>query len=622
MSPLLTALARYAGLSSPAPITAPEAKTSAAAPLIALQYQRQPVWSPRDYAAFSREGFMQNPVVYRCVRMISEAAASVPIDLYAGDQELAEHPLLDLLREPNPMQSRPDLLESWYSFLLVSGNAYMEAVALGGALRELYVLRPDRIQIVLGTDGWPVSYDYTVAGNRVSYTDDPVPGVRPILHQALFHPANDYYGLSPIEAAATAIDIHNAASAWNKAMLDNSALPSGALVYTAADRQLTADQYARLKSELESTFQGAKNAGRPMLLEGGLDWRAMSMSPKDMDFTESKRQAARDIALALGVPPMLLGIPGDNTHANYQEANRAFWRHTILPLTGRTLKALSAWLGAAYGGGLELRVDLDGIEALSAERDQLWSRVGAASFLTDEEKRAAVGYGAGADSVEGKFFNPGQPRVPAGSSEGGRWGSGGGPTVPISEALSTGQDADGSNSNKAPDWDDYQLTGKEPNLGGFSPDRPGWHDYTARPSEVCTSQVPCTAEEMANQLSRFAYPGQDPSKQVVDGDVRSVYDPRVGLGQGVPAGPIVVWVSPDGLTIINRTRPGHVLFDGQIVRHAHRGPNGAWYVTTHGIGNNENAAIAYANKTQGPQIFRVLDQHLRLNIDRHHGTRK
>ncbi len=424
MSPILSALARYAGLSRYAPIAAPEAKTSAAAPLIALQYQRQPVWSPRDYGAFAREGFMQNPVVYRSVRMIAEAAASVAFCLYAGDQEITDHPLLDLLRVPNPTQSRAELLEAWYSYLLVSGNAYLEAVATGSTLRELYVLRPDRISIIPGTDGWPASYDYTVKGHKVSYSGDAVPGVRPILHQALFHPTNDYYGLSPIEAASTAIDIHNAASAWNKAMLDNSALPSGALVYTAADRQLTAEQYARLKSELESTFQGAKNAGRPMLLEGGLDWRAMSLSPKDMDFTESKRQAARDIALALGVPPMLLGIPGDNTHANYQEANRAFWRHTILPLTGRTLQALSAWLGAAYGGGLELRVDLDGVEALSTERDGLWARVGAAGFLTDDEKRAAVGYGAGS-GVRVKLFNPGQPRLPKGQPGGGEWTDGG-----------------------------------------------------------------------------------------------------------------------------------------------------------------------------------------------------
>ena len=151
----------------------------------------------------------------------------------------------------------------------------------------------------------------------------------------------------------------------------------------------------------------------------------MSLSPKDMDFTESKRQAARDIALALGVPPMLLGIPGDTTHANYQEANRAFWRHTVLPLTGRSLQALSNWLGAAYGGGLELRMDLDGIEALSAERDGLWARIGAAGFLTDDEKRAAVGYGVG-DGASVKLFNPGQPRVPSGSSDAGRWAGGGG----------------------------------------------------------------------------------------------------------------------------------------------------------------------------------------------------
>ena len=395
MPNLLQRLAGLAGVRAHAPLIAPpEAKQSAVGPLIAMQYQRQPVWSPRDYASFAREGFTQNPIVYRSIRMIAEAAASVPLDLFSGDTEIGEHPLLDLLRKPNPMQSRPDFLEAWYGFLLVAGNTYAEAVGVGSTLRELYVLRPDRMTIVPGTDGWPLSHNYTVNGTSVSFTGDAVPGVRKILHQSLFNPSNDYYGLSPIEAAATAIDIHNAASAWNKAMLDNSALPSGALVFNSGDRQLTSEQYERLKAELEVSFQGAKNAGRPMLLEGGLDWRAMSMTPKDMDFIESKRQAARDIATALGVPPMLLGIPGDLTHANFQEANRGFWRHTVLPLVGRSMKALSEWLGPAWGGGLELRADLDGIEALSAERDALWSRVGAAAFLTDAEKRAAVGYGS------------------------------------------------------------------------------------------------------------------------------------------------------------------------------------------------------------------------------------
>src|SRR5918999_115601 len=370
----------------------PEAKASAAGPLIALDGLGAPAWMPRDYAAFAREGMMQNAVVYRSVRMIAEAAASVPLLLYAGDEEIGAHPLLDLLARPSPGATSSDLLEAWYGFLLVAGNAYLEAVAIGGQLRELHALRPDRMRVVPGADGWPEAFEYAAGGRTHRFAGEAAPGVPPILHVKLFHPANDHYGLSPLEAAATAIDIHNTASRWNKALLDNSARPSGALVYSAGGH-LTGEQFERLKAELETSFQGARNAGRPLLLEGGLDWKSMSLSPKDMDFIEAKHLAAREIALALGVPPMLLGIPGDNTYANYQEANRTFWRQTVLPLVHRTARSLSAWLAPAWGEALALKPDLDAIEALSAEREALWARLERSSFLTVDEKRAAVGYG-------------------------------------------------------------------------------------------------------------------------------------------------------------------------------------------------------------------------------------
>ncbi len=80
----------------------------------------------------------------------------------------------------------------------------------------------------------------------------------------------------------------------------------------------------------------------------------MAFSPADMDFINAKHVAAREIALAFGVPPMLLGIPGDNTYANYQEANRAFWRLTLLPLVDKVLAALARWLGADFGAALGL----------------------------------------------------------------------------------------------------------------------------------------------------------------------------------------------------------------------------------------------------------------------------
>ena len=119
----------------------------------------------------------------------------------------------------------------------------------------------------------------------------------------------------------------------------------------------------------------------------------MGLTPKDMDFMEARNGAARDIALAFGVPPMLLGIPGDNTYANYQEANRAFYRLTVLPMVMRTARELSAWLSPLFGDDVRLWFDADQVFGLTGERDALWARVGAADFLSEDEKREAVGYG-------------------------------------------------------------------------------------------------------------------------------------------------------------------------------------------------------------------------------------
>jgi HK97 family phage portal protein len=273
---------------------------------------------------------------------------------------------------------------------LLAGNAYLECVSVEAAPRELYALRPDRMRLAPGPDGWPAAYEYTVAGRTVRFAQDGEPP--PILHVALPHPLDDHYGFAPLEAAAVASDTHAAATKWNKALLDNAARPSGALVYAGADGALLSEaQFERLKRELESTYQGSANAGRPLLLEGGLDWKAMSLSPKDMDFLEAKRTAAREIALAFGVPPMLLGIPGDNTYSNYQEANRALWRQTVLPLAGRLTAAIGQWLAPLYPE-LRIVIDTDQIDALSADRAAAWRRVADAPFLTINEKRTALGY--------------------------------------------------------------------------------------------------------------------------------------------------------------------------------------------------------------------------------------
>lgn len=370
----------------------PEVKASATGRVVAWGNQGRVRWSARDVGSLSRSGFMANPVGFRAVKLIAEAAAALPLVVQDQARRYEVHPVVDLMRRPNAGQGRAELFEAVYGHLLLSGNAYLEAVAGVGALPgELHVLRSDRMAVVPGGDGWPVAYDYTVGAKAHRF--DMTGALPPICHIRSFHPQDDHYGFSPLQAAAVALDVHSSASAWSKALLDNAARPSGAIVYRGADGQsaLTADQFDRLVSEMESHHQGARNAGRPMLLEGGLDWKPMGFSPSDMEFQKTKESAAREIATAFGVPPMLLGIPGDATYANYAEANRAFYRLTVLPLAARVTAAVSSWLSVFTGEAVEIRPDLDQVPALSVERDAAWARIAAADFLTQAEKRVALG---------------------------------------------------------------------------------------------------------------------------------------------------------------------------------------------------------------------------------------
>ncbi|MHA6262185.1 phage portal protein [Arenibacterium sp. CAU 1754] len=371
---------------------APEQKASATGPVVAYHGAGRVAWSPRDTVSLTKTGFSGNPVGFRSVKLIAEAAAALPLVLQDSARRYETHPVLGLISRPNLAQGRAELMEALFGQLLLTGNAYVEAVSGEGALPlELHVLRSDRMRVVPGNDGWPVAYEYAVGARKHRF--DATGAVSPVCHVKSFHPQDDHYGFAPLQAAAMAVDVHNSASRWSKSLLDNAARPSGALVYRSADGQgaMAEDQFQRLSSEIEANYQGARNAGRPMVLEGGLDWKPMGFSPSDMEFQKTKDAAAREIALAFGVPPMLLGIQGDATYANYQEANRAFFRLTVLPLATRVASVLSDWLSQFTGEALELKPDLDQVPALAAERDAQWSRVTSADFLTDAEKRSLLG---------------------------------------------------------------------------------------------------------------------------------------------------------------------------------------------------------------------------------------
>ena len=211
-----------------------EQKSAGMTSMFAMAGNRPASWSQSDYATMARKGFMANPVVYRCVRMISQTAAAVPLLLYQDVQELDKHPVLDLLARPNERQGGKDFFEMIFGHLLVSGNAYVELVNVGDNPRELHCLRPDRVRILNDRQGWCEGYEYSTGNTKKRYRIDEQ-GVSPILHLSLFHPLDDQQGFPPLQAALTALDVHNSSNQWNKSLLDNSARPSGAPVYPSSN---------------------------------------------------------------------------------------------------------------------------------------------------------------------------------------------------------------------------------------------------------------------------------------------------------------------------------------------------------------------------------------------------
>ena len=386
-------------------VAAEQSKASEAGPVFAVQNVGRPVWTKRDLAKLAEEAYRKNVIAFRSIKLVSDSAASVKWNLFqtaAGDRRAIEdHDLLKLWAKPNPTMGRSEYVQNVVGYYLIAGNSYLEAV---GPERkpplELWTPRPDRMQVIAGRFGLPQGFVYKVGGKEKTWDADLVTGKSAILHLKTFHPLDDWYGMSAVEAAARSVDLRNIADDHNNALIRNGARPSGALVYdprdkTASDR-LGDEQFVRLKAELED-HQRVGNTGQPMLLEGGLRWEQMGLSPLDMDFLNAKNTSSRDIALAFGVPPQLLGIPGDSTFSNYQEARLALWEETVIPLLRMLRDELNGWLAPMFGDGLELEPDLDDVPALALRRQARMEAFDGVSYLSINQKLKAAGF----EDVEG-----------------------------------------------------------------------------------------------------------------------------------------------------------------------------------------------------------------------------
>ena len=353
------------------------------------------------YQDLAKEGYLKNAIVYRCVNEISKGASAVEYCLKSGDQMIEVHPMLDLIARPNPLQSYAEFSQALFGFLLLSGNAYI--LKVGGDIgrpKELHLLRPDRVVINGGNKAIPESYDYMINGRvQESYPVDQDTGASDLKHIKLWNPLDDYYGCSPLSAAAVEVDQHNLSSKHNINLLNNGARPSGAVIFKPKDESgfnvnLSEAQRQQLLTDLNNRFQGAGNAGRPLLLEGDFDWREMGLSPKDMDFINLKHMSATDIALCFGVPSQLVGVPDAQTYSNVAEARLALYEETIIPHLRLIQSDLNEWLIPMFGENLRFEYMVESIPALSERKRKTFENVTSAvreGIMTRNEAREVLG---------------------------------------------------------------------------------------------------------------------------------------------------------------------------------------------------------------------------------------
>jgi HK97 family phage portal protein len=377
-----------------------EEKASATGQAIAYWTSGQPVYSDRNYETFAREAYVRNAIAHRCISLIAQAGASVPWLLNdRSGKEIESHPVLDLLARPNPLTPGAPFFEAVYAFYLIAGNAYVEGVGPGGKRppRELYPLRPDRMKVVPGADAMPVRYEYEANGITARFDVDRVTGRSPILHWKSFNPTNDFYGMSAVDPASYAIDRHTEAANHNTAVLQNGATPSGAMVFkpVTVDGQATTASREIIElaeQRITERYAGARNAGRPMVLGGNVDWLTFGMTMEQLQLNESKLDAAQDICIAFGVPIALM-LPGQSTYNNVREAKLALYLETVLPMVEKFRDHLNAWLLPGFGEGLHLDLNLDEIEALAPLREirqEQTAKLYAAGLITLDEGREAL----------------------------------------------------------------------------------------------------------------------------------------------------------------------------------------------------------------------------------------
>lgn len=380
-------------------------KSNPVSSLFSFGKVNQPQWSEFS-AKYAGELYKNIDVLNSAISLVAREASQSRFKVMVKDStdKMVEQPdsrLARLLSNPNTEQDQSAWIEAIVSYLLIAGDSYinMHSGNTDGTINtddftampsELWTFRPDRVQVVAGEKA-VAGYRYKAnTGAREVLFDADVFGNSNVMHWKTFNPTNDYNGLSMIQVALKAIDTYEKTVDWNKSLLDNGARPSGALIWKGESRP-SEDVVNGFKNELDDLSRKSRR-GKPMMLPGNVEWQEMALSPKDMDFLQSKADSASAILRVLNISPMLLGVGTDPTFNNQHEAKLALWDTAIMPLMHGLTSLLNTKLAPRFGEEFVIQLDVSEVPALEPRRSELWERVlKSGEVQTINEQRLALG---------------------------------------------------------------------------------------------------------------------------------------------------------------------------------------------------------------------------------------
>lgn len=494
--------------------------------LVAATVAGRPVW-PEWNAERAIESAKKIPLIYRSIRTYAESVASVPLVVErlapSGDWEpFPEHDLQALVNQPEESQDQSQWMEWIVWQVLVTGNSLTRKLL--ASRRETGAAAPKLLglQTRIGSSGWaPVitaegeleSFMYRTSGKRKQY---PAPEM---VHFYLTNPANPFWGLSPMVAAAKIIDTDQAAVEWNRNALENRQVSD--LIYINKDGALTPSTYNEARAAILAQHQGARNARHPVVAGGNWEVQNLSSSAAEMDFIESRRFYREEQLSVYSMPPVMAGFFDNATLANAEVSRKLYWIDGVLPVCRRLERCLTRSLVPHFGdlGSLRLAFDTSGVSALQEDLEGK-----ARTFFLLQ--RGGVGYDEAAAVVE-------LPLMQRGEKNGGELPMGKSNLADIADQLKRLQDA-GLTFNEAASLLDLPIPPREEGGKGFLiGDKTTALDLVRA---VAEGRIP--AESAIAHLVDLIGMGEDAAKRIIDPAARfvpRVNEPGAAMSAGVAA---------------------------------------------------------------------------------------